>query len=76
MTRDDLKTSHYTTYNDIYAVWLSRTVKDIADFEDVLDGFIGYSCWHKFKFDATYTRERMVSDWRAFLSGIMWCMES
>jgi len=76
MTQEQLKRSHYSTYNDLYSVWLARTVKDIADFEDVLSGFMEMTCWSRFDFDTTYTRDRMVSDWRSFLTGIIWVMHN
>ena len=77
MTREELKQQHYTTWCDLEARYNIRTVKDVVTFEDALDGFLDGNCWGKWtEFDATYTRELMLREWRAFLSGIWYAMNN
>jgi len=77
MTMERMERLHYSTWCDLKGIWSVRLVKDFAEFEDVVSGFLSpLTCWGKFDFDDDYTRERMVSDWRSFLAGITWSMNN
>jgi hypothetical protein len=64
------------TFGRIITVWKFLNIKEYSSLDDTLSGFLSDTCWGKFYFDTTYTRDRMVRDWKMFLIGISWAMNN